>query len=153
MTAREVNARTLAAKDGRDFNNLDPVAKNAYLHNADVEMARKPEGVVLADKTGMAAGGLIFSLVGKRKETSTDVLWNRVKKLAIAMLKFPHIVTMPCGRSARFDDAEHIRGLGIEDIKCMCGDPGHYIVRFQDLREDEIVASKGNRFCTTSFPE
>lgn len=136
MIAREHNARELATKAGQNFDALDQVMKNAYLHNADVEMARQPEGTGSIDTS--ASGELLFSLVGKRTETPVDVLWERVKRLGAATMVFPHTVTMPCGNRAIFDDAEHIQGLGIEDIKCRCGDPTHYLVKFEDRRELEI---------------
>ena len=140
MNAREHNAREMAKKDGRNFDALDKTMKNAYLHNADVEMARQPESTGSTDK--LAPGGLLFSLTGKRTDTDIAVLWERAKRLGVAKMKFPHTVTMPCGNQAIFDDAEHIQGLGIEDIRCRCGDPDHYIVKFEDLRGAEVEGKK-----------
>lgn len=135
MAGREDNARQMATKDGVDFDALDEAMKNAYLHNADVEMDR-PHEPTGEESKGRASTGLLYSLVGKRTSTPIDVLWERVKRMGAAKMTFPHIVSMSCGKQVVFDDAEHIQGLGIEDIKCRCGDPTHFIVKFEDRREE-----------------
>ena len=60
---------------------------------------------------------------------------------------------MPCGRSVIFDDAEHIMGLGIEDISCLCGNPKHYMVRFVDARVEVNKGSPKEHKILTSSDE
>lgn len=145
-------AQEMAKKDGQSYNTLDQVMKNAYLHNADVEMARTGEGSESISAVKTTATGLLFQLRGKRTNTDIDELWQRVKKIAIAKMGFPFTVSMPCGRSVIFDDAEHIMGIGNENIKCSCGDPTHYMVKFEDKREEEKEPTQGAKVMGKAKP-
>ena len=94
----------------------------------------------------MVNTGILFQLTGKRTDTDIDELWLAAKKEIVAKMDFPFTVTMSCGRSVIFDDAEHLMGIGNENIKCKCGNPTHYMVRFIDERQevtDDILPDDG----------
>lgn len=81
--------------------------------------------------------GLLFEIAGKDAgEFTTEELWTRGKKEAIkTILGFPYTILMPCGESLKLLDSVEILDLPIEDVPCPCGNTGHYLIRFIDLRQ------------------
>ena len=80
--------------------------------------------------------GLSFQLLGKRTDEYTDdALWEMAKEAGIEKTTFPYQVEMPCGNTKVFKEASEILSLPPVNIMCSCGNPNHYIVKFEDLRE------------------
>ena len=85
--------------------------------------------------------GLLFQLAGKvTAEYILDELWLQTKEAAVKKIEemggWPYVVVMPCGQYFRFEAAEDVLDLLPSDVPCPCGDPGHYIIRFLDLRDE-----------------
>ena len=93
---------------------------------------------VAVEESEAVCTGVLFQLLGPRTDEYTDEeLWGMVKQTAIEKMEFPHAVVMPCcGKGFPFEDSAIILGLPIEDIPCPCGNPNHYLVKFEDNREE-----------------
>jgi len=88
--------------------------------------------------------GICFQLQGKRTdEYSDNELWKMTKEAAIEGMIFPHKIIMPCGRTECYDNPTSIMDLIPVNIMCGCGNPNHYIVRFNDCRE--VVDDRNQR--------
>lgn len=96
-----------------------------------IDSIELPEGV----EGGTKYTGFLFQLEGKQEGEvayTAEELWTWAKEKAALESSWPVIVRMPCGNSQRFDD---FVCLPNEDIPCPCGNPNHYIVKFEDNRE------------------
>lgn len=91
--------------------------------------------------------GLYFQLAGIRTDEFTfSELWQMVKKTALEKMKLPHQIFMPCGRTQLIKTPESILSLLPVNLMCGCGNPNHYIVKFEDNREvasDDSVSGTG----------
>lgn len=113
--------------------------------NGSVAHFRPPIEARELDYSNTRVIGILLRLSGEGiTKYSDDELWQETKEKALKTIVFPYEIKMPCGKCYVISLPEIIMDSPIENIMCPCGNPNHYIVKFEDGREADDYNYTGN---------